>query len=53
MQEAKDVLEDVIIRHNAGQPLDVSTRKSFHLVLWEQAASALDVRVGLWVRLRV
>ena len=48
MLEAKDVLEDVIIRHNSGLPLDVNTRKSFHLTLWEQAAAAMDVGCGLW-----
>lgn len=47
MPEAKDVLEDVIIRHNSGLPLDVNTRKSFHLILWEQAAAAMDVSCGL------
>ena len=46
MPEAKDVLEDAIIRHNSGFPLDVNTRKSFHLILWEQAAAAMDVGCG-------
>ena len=46
LPEAKDVLEDVIIRHNSGLPLDVNTRKSFHLILWEQAAAAMDVGCG-------
>ena len=32
-----------LLAHNTGGPLDVKSRKRFHLILWEQAARAYEV----------
>eukprot|EP00058_Branchiostoma_floridae_P018695 XP_002604184.1 hypothetical protein BRAFLDRAFT_120392 [Branchiostoma floridae] len=42
MQAAKALVEDCITGHNTTQPLDTTTRKRFHLLLWEQAAQAYE-----------
>ena len=44
MAEAKLLLEDCIKGHHTGQPLDMKVRKTFHVLLWQQAAVAFEVR---------
>lgn len=44
VKEAKEFVEESITAHNTGKPLDVTVKKRFHLVLWEQAALAYEAK---------
>jgi tetratricopeptide (TPR) repeat protein len=39
---AKELVEDIITADNTGEPLDVSSRKQFHIQFWERAAAAYE-----------
>ncbi|XP_046583412.1 testis-expressed protein 11-like [Haliotis rubra] len=41
-QQAKLFSEECITAHNTGRPLDINTRKQFHLVFWEKAGAAFE-----------
>ncbi|XP_046374290.2 testis-expressed protein 11-like isoform X1 [Haliotis rufescens] len=43
-QQAKLFTEECITAHNTGRPLDINTRKQFHLVFWEQAGAAFECK---------
>ncbi|CAI8021545.1 Testis-expressed protein 11, partial [Geodia barretti] len=39
---AKELVEDIITADNTGEPLDVSSRKQFHVQFWDRAATAYE-----------
>ncbi|XP_064629200.1 testis-expressed protein 11-like isoform X2 [Lineus longissimus] len=41
-EEAKMLVEECIQDHHTGQPLDMGVRKTFHVMIWEQAAVAFE-----------